>query len=208
MFKKALTLVLNIVVTGFLVVAGLLALSTFSLFGLRSFVVLSGSMEPAVHTGSIALVRPLAEYGVGDIVTKRTSDEGVTITHRIIREEIGENGKSFVLKGDANEAQDAGLTPESDIIGRVFFSIPYLGFVVEYVKKPVGFILLIVIPAVIIIYEELGRMRREAVLLWKKRAAAQNPVEPEEEKPEIKSIFFEEASDPYPEPVKKKRKIV
>lgn len=169
MFKKIGSIVVNVGIVVFLVIAGFLALSTVSVFDLRSFVVQSGSMEPVVHTGSVILVRKVSEYGVGDIVTHKTSSKDVTITHRIVREETRDGQKGFVFKGDANTVEDEELVPESDIVGKILFQIPYLGYVVDYVKKPVGFILFIVIPAVIIVYEELRKMIEEIGRLWSRR---------------------------------------
>lgn len=176
----------NVVVVVFIVIAGFLALSTFSVLGLRSFVVQSGSMEPTIHTGSVILVRKVSGYGIGDIATRQTSDKSVTITHRIVREDTKEGQKVFVFKGDANEVEDGELVPESDVIGKVLFQIPYLGYAVDYVKKPVGFILFIVIPAVVIVYEELRKIVAEIERSWgRRKKKASRTLEPVKERPII-----------------------
>lgn len=166
MFRKTLTVILNIVIVAFLAVAVLVILSRFSVGGLHTYTVLSGSMEPAIHTGSFIFVRPAATYEVDDTVTRTTKDREVSVTHRIVEKAEKDGVTVYRTKGDANDVADAEDVPESAIVGKVMLSIPYLGFAVDYAKKPAGFIILIVIPAVIIIYEELGKLKREAVLLW------------------------------------------
>jgi signal peptidase len=67
----------------------------------------------------------------------------------------------FQTKGDANESVDMEKTNRKDIIGKVFLSVPFLGYPVAYAKTTPGLIILIVIPAVIIIYDELQKIMAE-----------------------------------------------
>jgi len=106
---------------------------------------------------------------VGDVVTRRTDDPDVTVTHRIVG--TGEEGGSTVLwtKGDANDVADEEGFPDTDILGRVRFSIPWLGYIATFARTREGFLLLVVIPAVIVVYEELRKMKAEVVRLWRAR---------------------------------------
>lgn len=127
----------------------------------KIFTVQSGSMEPTIKTGSLIFVRPEADYNVGDIVTRRTTDPKVTITHRIVsREEL--NGQiAFETKGDANNAPDGEKFTKDGIIGKEVFKLPYVGYPVGYAKTTPGLILLIIVPAVIIIYDEMNKIKEE-----------------------------------------------
>ena len=127
----------------------------------KVFTVMSGSMEPAIGTGSLVFVKPLSDYNVGDIITRRTTDPKVTITHRIVsKEEI--NGQiAFETKGDANDAPDGEKFTREGIVGKVFVTIPFLGYPVAYAKTTPGLILLIIIPAIIIIYDEINKIKDE-----------------------------------------------
>jgi len=124
--------------------------------------VLSGSMEPAIKTGSIVFVKPSSNYQVNDIITFLESNiSDKPITHRIveIREENG--ALYYKVKGDANSAADWSEVSKENITGKVLFSIPFLGYLLNFAKQPLGFALLIWTPAVIIIWEEVGKVRRE-----------------------------------------------
>lgn len=141
----------------------LLAFSFFPIAGnYKIYVVQSGSMEPAIHTGSVVFVKPLKNYEIGDIITfKAKNSDKDSVTHRVVNIEIAGGAKNFITKGDANNAEDANKAEENQIIGKVLFSMPYAGYAVATAKKPVGFMLLIIVPAGIIIFEEIGNIRRE-----------------------------------------------
>ncbi|MFA5871316.1 MAG: signal peptidase I [Parcubacteria group bacterium] len=127
----------------------------------KVFTVQSGSMEPTIKTGSLIFVKPEADYNVGDIVTRRTTDPKVTITHRIVSKEEVQGKIAFETKGDANNAPDGEKFTKDGIIGKEIFKVPYVGYPVGYAKTTPGLILLIVIPAVIIIYDEMNKIKDE-----------------------------------------------
>lgn len=82
------------------------------------------------------------ELKSGDCITYRLSS-GTVVTHRIVDVLKDSNGTlSFRTKGDANKAED-GILPQSSIIGKVVFSIPYLGYLANFVQKPIGLIVIV-----------------------------------------------------------------
>jgi signal peptidase I len=121
-------------------VMGLLCISASMcavFFGVTPLVFRSGSMAPAIDTGSVALARmvPAAELQVGDVVSVDLAD-GTKITHRIT-EIVGLVGNSaeLVLKGDANDVVD----PETYVVTeaqRVFADVPYAGYFVSWLSTP------------------------------------------------------------------------
>jgi len=133
-------------------------------------VVLSGSMEPAIKVGSVIVLRPVEKYNIGDIVTfgKDTRDN-IPTTHRIIDERIQGGVTYFKTKGDANSDPDAREITESDIQGKMLFSIPYLGYLIDFAKLPMGFVLLIVVPGGIVVFDEVRKIYREVVLMQRKK---------------------------------------
>ncbi|TXH00560.1 MAG: signal peptidase I [Candidatus Moraniibacteriota bacterium] len=145
--------------------------------GVKTFVVQSGSMEPSIGTGSVVVVKGAESYAVGDVITfgPRSKTKPPT-THRIL--EVKEDG-NFVTKGDANEEEDIRTVSRYEVIGKVIVSIPWVGYAVAAAQKPWGFAVIVVIPAVIIIWEEVGKIRGE---IRKKRDYAAR-VEKREEKP-------------------------
>lgn len=122
--------------------------------GWKSYVVLSGSMMPAIAPGTLIVTKPFDEYVVGDIVTRKTIDPRITITHRIVEKMTTELGILFQMKGDANQTIDSERIPPGDIIGKTVFIFPYVGTVVNYAKTKQGFFLMVLIPSSLIILEE------------------------------------------------------
>jgi len=138
----------------------------------KIMIVQSGSMAPAIKTGSIVIVKPSPDYKAGDIITFGPySKTKAPTTHRIveIKEENGQT--SYITKGDANDAPDDGEISKKDIIGKVLFDIPYLGYVVDFAKKPIGFMFLIIIPAAIIIYDEMRNIWLEIKKMRNKKTS-------------------------------------
>jgi signal peptidase len=124
--------------------------------GWRVNVVFSGSMEPAIHTGSVIITGPIApeQVMVGDIVIY-SSGRSYT-THRVI-DIVHDPGLQFITKGDANEDPDPSPIPAEWIAGRFFYHIPYLGYVIAFLKTPLGLVLTIGIPALILFAYEVDR---------------------------------------------------
>ncbi len=146
-----------------LVMLGIFVVFSFVPFpgNYKIFVVESGSMEPAIHTGSLIFVKPETNYKVGDIITRKTNNSKITITHRIVKKEKQEGKIIFDTKGDANNAPDEANFSQDDIIGQEKVAIPWLGYPVNYAKTTQGLILLIIIPAVVIIYDEMQKIKKE-----------------------------------------------
>lgn len=146
-------------------------------------IVLSGSMEPTIKTGSIILIHPEAAYTVGDIVTfGKDTKTNIPTTHRLVASHIENGILYFNTKGDANEDPDPDQITQKDIEGKVLFSIPYLGYVIDFAKHPLGFFLLVIVPALIIvldearkIFVEMRRMKAKKLSEERARDAASEP---------------------------------
>jgi len=104
--------------------------------GLTPYVVLSGSMEPTYHVGSMIYVKEVdpVDIQVGDPITFRISD-GMVATHRVIA--VYEDG-SFQTQGDANDAPDGAPVSPENLVGKPVFSIPYLGYLSDWITHPPG----------------------------------------------------------------------
>ena len=102
------------------------------LLGFRPYIVLSGSMEPQIHVGSICLVNTEAGYDdihVGDIIAYEAGN-GALVTHRVITI----TAQGMETKGDANEVSDGITTTEENFHGKTVGSIPGIGYMVKSVK--------------------------------------------------------------------------
>jgi len=160
--KKVIHIKLTLLVLMVLPLAVFTLLTSKSSFiaGIRSMVVLSGSMEPTLHTGSVVYIQPARSYNAGDIVTF-TTESGMTVTHRIVSEKLSDDGLQYTTKGDANNTADTELISQSQILGKSLFSIPYLGYAVNFLKTPKGFLIAIIVPTLIFIVLELLAVKKE-----------------------------------------------
>jgi signal peptidase len=137
--------------------------------GHQLYIVEGGSMSPTFELGSIVLVRPLEATAIqaGDIITYRDPDPergGTIVTHRVIAVQPTDP-VSFTTRGDANDADDPLPVPGTNLIGRVTYSVPYLGYLFSFVRTERGILLLIIVPAVLIIASELRKLMRYAQAL-------------------------------------------
>lgn len=138
--KKIWNLFSSILV-GIVVVLALLLVGA-RIVGLQVFTVLSGSMEPTYHTGSLIYVKKVDPYTIeeGQPITFML-DENTVATHRvvgIVPDEEDPTVIRFRTKGDANDAEDGSLVHYKNVIGVPIFSIPYLGYLAEYIQHPPG----------------------------------------------------------------------
>ena len=122
-----------------------------------SYVVLSGSMEPSISTGDVIVVDEVDPTAVeeGDVITYLRTDAETPTTHRVVG--ITEQGDetAFITQGDANDEPDASPVLASQVMGQVTFTIPYIGYVIEFVNTPMGFIALVIVPFVLLLLTEL-----------------------------------------------------
>ncbi len=116
-------------------------------FGYGVAVVLSGSMEPALHVNDFVVAAEKDDYSVGDIVVYQ-SGQSLTV-HRI----VARDGDLITTQGDANNTTDEPV-PISAVKGAVVLRIPLLGLVIRLVKKPVVAIILLM-AAFLLLYRAL-----------------------------------------------------
>lgn len=125
------------------------------LTGMRAYTVLSGSMEPTYHVGSLVFVKPADPLSVeaGDPITYLVAEKTV-VTHRCVEVLPDEDDPSVVrfrTKGDANETEDGALVHSSNLIGKPIFSVPLLGFAANYIQHPPGTYIAIALAAMTVL---------------------------------------------------------
>ncbi|MGI6167678.1 MAG: signal peptidase I [Eubacteriales bacterium] len=148
--------------------------------GINLFRIVSGSMEPVYNTGDyIITVKTDAEkLHTGDIIAFVDS-AGEVIVHRIYEVSVD---RSFLTRGDANPVGDMQKVFAEQIIGRVVFELPVLGYVDRIIQDVGGFILLIVLPILAIVAVEAAGListllRRRSL----RRLIIQYGLDPEDE---------------------------
>lgn len=136
--------VINIMTTVILILVIIFALLLVGVrfFGLEPYTVLSGSMEPEYHVGSLIYVKKTsaAELTVGMPITYRL-ESGVVVTHRIVEVLVDEDNPTLVsyrVKGDVNDDPDGTPVPIANVIGRPIFTIPVIGYVCYFIQHPPG----------------------------------------------------------------------
>ncbi|MGN1113264.1 MAG: signal peptidase I [Acutalibacteraceae bacterium] len=149
-FLVALSTLLVIV---FVVLAVLLV--GVRLFGLQVYAVLSGSMEPEYHTGSLIYVRSVdyKEIQPGQVITFMLNEDTVA-THRVVEvvpDEEDPEVLRYRTKGDANDVEDGSLVHYKNVLGTPVFTIPYLGFLSAYIQKPPGLYIAVAASAIALI---------------------------------------------------------
>lgn len=132
--------------------------------GYQVRMVTSGSMEPTIHLGSVVIVRPVADYQVGDIITFERSGEDAT-THRIVSDEIASGVMQYRVKGDANDANDARAVPESEVLGKVLLTVPYLGYVLDFIRTPIGIAAIVLILLALYALGEMVKPKKQPISL-------------------------------------------
>ncbi|MBI2034555.1 MAG: signal peptidase I [Candidatus Levybacteria bacterium] len=163
---KRLFKILNILISIMLVViAAGVAFIALPQFGNQALIVRSGSMSPTIDAGSIVVVRNSKNsiYNTGDIIAFRSEKNSKTIvTHRIVGvEPLKESGIAYKTKGDANEEVDGWIVGQKNVLGKVYFTLPFFGKILAFAKSDLGFPLLIIFPAVFVILIEALSIVRE-----------------------------------------------
>ena len=147
------------------------------------YTIISPSMVPNINVYDVIVdlrVDKPDEIEIGDVITFYSDSpelRGGTITHRVISIIKDENGNySYQTKGDNNLIEDSSTVPFDKIVGKVAIKIPQLGRVQFFLASNFGWLLLILIPALYIIFKDLfriikinkGEKRKKLMLPWTK----------------------------------------
>ena len=157
-------------------IVGFLLLALFPIKGNYQIkIVQSGSMDPDIKTGSVVIIKPSSVYKVGDVITfGKDTKTDIPTTHRIVKSRVVEGVVMFTTKGDANEDPDTNEIRLSDIHGKVLLDVPFFGYMIDLARKPLGFAVLIILPAIIIVYDEGAKIWNEIKKMRKKKEIAEN----------------------------------
>ena len=130
------------------------------------YTILSPSMEPNIKVYDVIFdvnVNKPEDIKEGDVITfisTATLTKGMTITHRVVQVIQDENGYSYMTKGDNNLANDGAAVPFDNVLGKVLFKIPQLGRVQEFLGTKGGWLIVVVIPALIVIISDILKIFR------------------------------------------------
>ncbi len=163
---KKIKKIWNIVSTLFvvLVVCFAVFLMGSRLMGFRVFNVISGSMEPTYSVGDLIYVKEVNPYDIeeGTAITFVLNEDLAVATHRVV--EVDTENQYFYTKGDANDTADSAPVHFNNVIGVPQFSLPFLGYVSDFIQNPPGMYITLGIGAVLIaavfLPDIIGQMKK------------------------------------------------
>ena len=142
---KILKGIINVLTTLIIVVGGVFLALYFC--GIVPYIVLSGSMEPTIETGSLCFINKHSDFKSiqkDDIIAFRLND-GTLVTHRAVLI----NDLGIMTKGDNNKENDTSYVTNNNYVGKNIFWIPKIGYTVMAFQSPKGRI--IIISAVVVL---------------------------------------------------------
>ena len=149
-----------------------LVLAAPRLAGIRTYVVISGSMEPAIPTGSMVYSKEVdpKTLETGDVIVFYSSNAApggtdtkdiIPITHRVVSNDTAAG--EITTKGDANEQNDISKVTYMNVEGKVIFHVPHLGYLASPLSSTMGKIsLALIILAGYLLAEAGSSMRKRS----------------------------------------------
>ena len=133
-----------------------------SVFGWKPFIVLSSSMEDTIMPGDLILTKEIdaLELKEGDVISFRTNKYTV-VTHRIINIVDEEGERKYYTKGDNNDTADINPVCNNQIEGIYRYRIPELGKIVLNLQKPIGIVICIALPLIIVLIAQFADTKRQ-----------------------------------------------
>ena len=131
----------------------------------NAYVVLTGSMIPDIMPKDVIFTKKvdIEDIEVGDVITFVSSDNrftGSIITHRVVDiiHEEGTDKYKFQTKGDNNNVADLALVEDYNVLGRVFFKIPKVGYIQDFLATQGGWIIVILIPCLAVLSYDIMKL--------------------------------------------------
>lgn len=115
-------------------------------FGIKTAIVVTGSMEPTLKINDFVIMKKPKEIKVNDIISFKQNNTTNEVLHRVIKI----NNNEIVTKGDANNIEDEPIDIDQ-VTGVYVKKIKYLGDIIIFVKKPIVFSTIITILFIIIL---------------------------------------------------------
>lgn len=159
--KKIIAVIVYILLTPIMVYNIALIISSIvkpnktpSFLGIKTYVIISGSMEPNISVGDIVIARNIKneerELKIGDIISFRSGHS--VITHRIVNIEKDNNGVLRIrTKGDSNNTEDGVDIIINNIEGKVIAVIPKIGSIVRLLHDRTVLMIFLVVVYIYII---------------------------------------------------------
>ncbi len=126
-----------------------------------AYVIISPSMVPNINVYDAVFTMRVSQskiklYDIITFLSKEIETNGTPITHRVVGIlETSDGERAYRTKGDNNESEDRALIRQSEVLGKVLFRIPMIGYVKTFLSSRLGWIVAIVIPCFLIIAHDI-----------------------------------------------------
>lgn len=157
-------IILLIIIFPILMINGVILINSYAhpdevpnFMGYKPFIVLSGSMEPTIMTGDLAIskeVKDKTTLKVGDVISFQIKDK-IVVTHRIVEVTRQDGELAFKTRGDNNYEDDQNLVKASAVEGIYVKRIAGAGNIAMFIQKPIGFVIVATIPVIIIVITQI-----------------------------------------------------
>lgn len=134
---------------------------TPSVFGIKTFCIISGSMEPTISVNDVVIIKEVEQNEIkkGDIISFTINGE--TITHRIINISKSEDGELlYTTQGDANNIEDDEKITFDEIEGKCIKVIPKIGKIVLTLKSKTTLGIVLAVLIIIYIFEQRSSTKK------------------------------------------------
>lgn len=151
-FKKILSVIVFLILIVILTYNTIIIVKSFiepnktpNFLGIKTYIIVSGSMEPNINIGDMVIVKEVDEskLKVGDIISYRNGQN--VITHRITKINIDNENIQYITKGDNNNTEDSVVLTIDSIEGKVIKKIPYIGKFILFMQNKLAIIILVVL---------------------------------------------------------------
>lgn len=146
-------------------------------FGIKPFIVLTGSMEDTIGGGDLVITKETdpETLEVGDIISYSIGNS--VVTHRIVEMTEVEGKPAFITKGDANNTEDEEPVTYDQVEGIYIFSLAGLGNIAMFMQTTKGMLICIGIPVVLFILYDVIRRKMDKKREEKQQFAAQTEID-------------------------------
>lgn len=151
----------------------LIAAATAPMFaGNRTLALMGGSMEPAIHVGSAVVARPVPsqELQVGDMIVFSPGSQGaLPLVHRIVAIHDRDGTRYYTTRGDANKSSDVAEISLPPTAWRVWYAVPWAGYVISFASSGTGTLVLVVLPFATLVLTSVADWLRHQIrsrALW------------------------------------------
>ena len=127
---------------------------TPSFFGIKTYTIVSGSMQPELNIGDIVIVKEVndLELNINDVISYRNGQN--VVTHRIVRINYVDGQKQYITKGDYNNVEDSIVLTIDSIEGKVVNKIKSLGNVTLFLQNKFSIILIMITFFIYILFKK------------------------------------------------------